>query len=310
MIAVLAGGVGAARFLSGLVQVVEPTEVTAIVNVADDFVLHGLNISPDLDTVVYTLAGQINPETGWGLVDESWRAMEALRSFGHDGWFNLGDRDLGTHLYRTARLADGATLSEVTAAIASRWGLTCRIVPVSHDPIRTKIGLAGGTEVDFQDYFVRLAHDVAIESVRFGGADQAGPAPGVLETIEAAEVLVIAPSNPVVSIEPLFAVAGVEEAVRSRRGHTVAISPIIAGAALKGPADAMLRELGEEASVVGVARRYRDRAATLVIDEVDRDLRADVESVGMRAVTTDTVMSRPGVAASLARATIEAGRSS
>lgn len=310
MITVLAGGVGAARFLSGLVQVVDPTEVTAIVNVADDFVLHGLNISPDLDTVVYTLAGQINPETGWGLVDESWRAMDALRSFGHDAWFNLGDRDLGTHLYRTTKLAEGATLSEVTTAIASRWGLTCRIVPVTHDPVGTRVGLAAGTEVDFQEYFVRLGHDVAIESVRFRGAARAKPAPGVVEAIEAAEVVVIAPSNPVVSIEPIFAVAGVEEAVHSRRESTVAISPIIAGEALKGPASRMLRELGEESSAVGVARRYRHRAATLVIDEADRDLRAGVESVGLRAVIAETVMSRPGVAASLARTAIEAGRSS
>jgi LPPG:FO 2-phospho-L-lactate transferase len=310
MIAVLAGGVGAARFLSGLVQVVDPADVTAIVNVADDFVLHGLNISPDLDTVVYTLAGQINPETGWGLVDETWRAMEALRSFGHDAWFNLGDRDLGTHLYRTTKLAEGATLSEVTAAIASRWGLTCRIVPVTHHPIGTRVGLVGGTEVDFQEYFVHLGHDVAIESVRFAGAAQARPAPGVLETIEAAEVVVIAPSNPVVSIEPIFAVAGIEEAVQSRRENTVAISPIIAGEALKGPAARMLRELGEESSVVGVARRYRHRAATLVIDEADRDLRADVELAGLRTVIAPTVMSRPGVAASLAVTAIEAGRSS
>ena len=309
MITVLAGGVGAARFLVGLLRAVDPSDVTVIVNVADDFVVHGLNVSPDLDTVTYTLAGQIDPETGWGLADESWRAMEELRRLGHDAWFNLGDRDLGTHLYRTSHLGDGSTLSDVTAAIASRWEVGCKILPVSNDRIETRVELHDGTEIGFQEYFVRLRHDVAIRGVRFAGVAGASPAPGVLEAVDQAEILVIAPSNPVVSIGPILAVPGVDEAARARRERNVAISPIIAGEALKGPADRMLRELDEEASVVGVARRYQHVARSLVIDVADSDRRAEVEAAGMRAVVTPTIMSDPTIAEDLARATLHAGRS-
>ena len=309
MITVLAGGVGAARFLVGLLRAVDPSDVTAIVNVADDFVIHGLNVSPDLDTITYTLAGQVNPDTGWGLVGESWRAMEELRRLGHDAWFDLGDRDIGTHLYRTTRLGNDSTLSDVTAAIASRWEIECKIMPVSNDTIETRVELRDGTEIGFQEYFVRLNHDVAIRAVRFTGVESASPAPGVLEAIDQAEVLVIAPSNPIVSIGPILAVPGVEEAVRARRERNVAISPIIAGKALKGPANRMMRELGEEASVVGVARRYQQLAGSLVIDVADADRRTDVEAVGMRALVTHTIMRDTDIARELALATIDAGRS-
>jgi LPPG:FO 2-phospho-L-lactate transferase len=308
VITVLAGGVGAARFLAGLQRAVDPTSVTAIVNVADDFVIHGLAVCPDLDTVTYTLAGQIDPERGWGLVDESWRAIEALRAFGHDAWFNLGDRDLGTHLYRTTRLGEGASLSEVTAEIAARWDIGCRILPVSDDPISTRVELVAGDEIAFQEYFVKLGHDVSVRSVRFAGAQQARPAPGVIAALETADVVVIAPSNPIVSIDPILAVSGVERVVASRRDTTVAVSPIIAGAALKGPADRMLRELGEEASVVGVARHYRHLISTLVMDTADAASHHEVEATGVRAVVAPTIMSDPDVARDLARITIEAVR--
>lgn len=306
MTTVLAGGVGAARFLSGLVQVIEPSTVTAVVNVGDDTVLHGLHISPDIDTVTYTLAGAINPETGWGLRDETWKAMDMVEHYGGPAWFRLGDRDLGTHLYRTGRLSEGARLSTVTAEIAESWGLAVTLLPATDDPLRTMVTVASEGEIGFQDYFVGRQHAVAVTGLRFDGADRARPAPGVLEAIEDGDLVVIAPSNPLVSIAPVLAVPGIREAVRGARSRTVAISPIVAGAALKGPADRMLRELGHEASVVGVAKLYADIAAALVIDEADASSAPDVEAAGMRCVVVPTIMSSPEAAAALARATLAA----
>lgn len=306
MIVALAGGVGAARLLQGLIQVVPPAELTAVVNTGDDTVMHGLHISPDLDTVTYTLAGMINPETGWGLRGETWSAMSELREYsgGRLSWFNLGDHDLGTHLYRTSRLAEGASLSEVTAEIARRWGLGLRILPMSDQRVETRIviddGTGGGGEVAFQEYFVRARHDVPVRDVRLAGVDAAAAAPGVIEAVQAARTVVICPSNPVVSIGPVLAVAGIGDAVRARREDAVAVSPIIAGRALKGPADRMLAELGHEPSVVGVARMWAPYAATLVIDGADRERAAEVEAAGMRAVIGPTVMSGPQEAAALA----------
>ena len=310
MITVLAGGVGAARLLAGLVQVVPPSEVTAVVNTGDDVVMHGLHISPDLDTVTYTLAGADNPETGWGLAGETWQAMGSLGRYGGDTWFNLGDLDLGTHLYRTGNLASGVGLAEITASITTGWGLEPMLLPMTEDRVATMMTLAdsdgSGYEVGFQEYFVRLRHDVPVSSVRFDGAEASGPGPGVLEAIAGADVVVVAPSNPIVSIGPLLAVPGIADAVRARRDHTVAVSPIIAGAALKGPADRLMRELGHEASVVGVARIYRDIASCLVIDSADADLAGAVETEGMACVVTDTVMSSPDVTANLAKVVLGA----
>jgi len=308
-VAVLAGGVGAARLLAGLVDVVDPASVTAIVNVGDDAELHGLHVSPDLDTVTYTLAGAVNPETGWGLAGETWQAMEGLAAYGGEAWFRLGDRDLGTHLYRTGRMRAGAPLSTVTAEIAARWGVAVRLLPATDDPLRTLVTLADdGREVDFQTYFVRLQHAVAVSGVRFDGAATARPAPGVLDALAAAGAVVLAPSNPVVSIGPVLAVAGIEGALEARRDRVVAVSPIVAGAALKGPADRMLAELGHEASVVGIARLYAPLAGTLVVDEADAALAGAVEAAGMRCVVTGTVMREPGVAAALATTVLEAAR--
>ena len=309
MITVLAGGVGAARLLRGMVRAVPASEITAIVNTADDVVLHGLHVSPDLDTVTYTLAEAGNPETGWGLAGETWQAMDALDRFGGPTWFRLGDRDLGTHLHRTGRLAEGAGLATVTAEITAAWGLEVTLLPMTEDPVATMVTLAdgGGTgreaggEVGFQEYFVRLGHSVAVDSVRFDGAENSRPGPGVLDALAGADVVVIAPSNPIVSIGPLLAVPGIADALRARRADTVAVSPIVAGAALKGPADRLMRELGHEASVVGVARLYRDLAATLVVDTADAGLADAVEAEGMACVVTDTIMSSPDVAAGLAR---------
>lgn len=315
MIVALAGGVGAARLLRGLIQVVPPSELTAVVNTGDDTVMHGLHISPDLDTVTYTLANMINPETGWGLRGETWSAMAELREYsgGRLGWFNLGDHDLGTHLYRTSRLSEGASLSQVAAEIAARWGLGLRVVPMSDDRVETRIviedGSAHGREVGFQEYFVGARHEVPVRAVRLEGVDRARPAPGVVESIQTATTVVISPSNPIVSIGPVLAVPGVGDAVRSRRDDTVAVSPIIAGRALKGPADRMLVELGHDPSVAGVARMWAPYAATLVIDEADRDRAAEVEAAGMRAVVGPTVMSGPDESAALARLVLSsAGR--
>lgn len=307
MITTLAGGVGAARFLTGLVQVAAPAEITAVVNVGDDLVLHGLHISPDIDTVTYTLAGAVNPETGWGLVGETWQAMDGVARYGGATWFRLGDRDLATHLYRTGRLAEGADLATVTAEITAAWGVGVRIVPMSNDPVRTIVTVAEG-DISFQEYFVARRHSVEVSAVRFDGADRATPAPGVLDAILGAEVVVVAPSNPIVSIAPILAVPGVRAAVVARRDRTVAVSPIIAGAALKGPADRLLRELGHESSVVGVARLYAEFASVLVIDEADADRAGDVEAAGVRCVVAPTIMRTPDAAAALARTALAAVR--
>ena len=315
MLVALAGGVGGARLLSGLVQVADPGDVVAVVNTGDDLSLHGLHISPDIDTVVYTLAGLQNRATGWGVATESWTVMAELETLGGETWFRLGDRDLATHLYRTQRLGEGVPLHEVTAEIARARGLGVRLLPMSDDPVRTHLvlaedtgGLAAGVEVPFQTYFVRLRHAVAVRSVRFDGAAAARPAPGVLEAIDGAETVVVCPSNPVVSIGPILAVAGIREALAARRKQVVAVSPIVAGAALKGPADRLLEELGHESSVVGVARLYAEWVGTLVIDEQDADFADAVEAEGVHAVVAPAVMTSPALAASLAAAVLDAPR--
>jgi LPPG:FO 2-phospho-L-lactate transferase len=300
----LAGGVGAARMLQGVVAVVDPDEVTAVVNTGDDTTLHGLHISPDLDTVTYTLAGAIDPERGWGLAGETWAAMDALDRYRGATWFRLGDRDLATHMFRTQRLRDGATLTAVTAEIAAAWGVRVRLLPMSDDRVETRVTVAGEGEIGFQEYFVGRQHSVAVTGVRFAGSDAAAPAPGVLDALAGATRVLICPSNPIVSIGPLLAVPGLREAVERRRDDAVAVSPIVAGAAIKGPADRMLRELGHDPSVVGVARLYAPLAATLIIDTADAALADEVEAAGMRCVVTNTVMRTPDDAAALAKTAV------
>jgi LPPG:FO 2-phospho-L-lactate transferase len=299
--------------LAGLVRVVPPDTITAIVNVGDDMELHGLSISPDLDTVTYTLAGMDNRETGWGVVGESWTVMDELGRLGGDDWFRLGDRDLATHLFRTGRLRDGAPLSTVTSELAIRRGIAVRLVPVTDDALRTRVVLAEatvlgpvGTEVSFQDYFVRLRHDVAVRGVRFEGAETGQPAPGVMEALRDADNIIVCPSNPVVSIGPVLAVPGIREALMARRERVVAVSPIVAGAALKGPADRLMAELGTEPSVVGVARLYAPWVGTLVVDVADAHHAGAVEAEGLRCVVTPTVMDSPQRAEEIARAVVDA----
>ena len=312
MITALAGGVGAARFLAGLVTVVDPSDITVVVNTGDDTELHGLWICPDLDTVTYTLAGAINPDTGWGLAGETWAAMGALARYEPHApvastagatWFRLGDQDLATHLYRTRRLDEGAPLSAVTAEIVNAWGLALRLLPMSDAKVQTMVTVRSGTgleEIGFQDYFVGRQHAVPVASIRFAGSTTAAPAPGVLESIAEASTVIVCPSNPLVSIGPIRAVPGIEAALAARRDRVVAVSPIVAGAALKGPADHMLTELGHDSSVVGVARLYAPIAATLVIDEADAELADDVEAAGVRCVIAPTVMTGRAEAAALA----------
>lgn len=319
MITVLAGGVGAARFLRGLVLEVDPTEISVVVNTGDDTIMHGLNISPDLDTVTYTVASAIDPGRGWGLTDESWRVMESLARYqdvkpqsssAAGTWFNLGDRDLATHLYRTARIAEGATLATVTQEIARAWGLNFRMIPMSNDVVSTKVDIIedGQTsKVSFQEYFVQRRHGVPVTGVQFVGASTAQPI--FLDLLESSEAIIIAPSNPIVSLGPIRALSGVDQALATNRDRVVAISPIVAGSALKGPADRMLAELGHEASVVGVARIYAPVCSTLVIDQQDEALQNAVEREGMKCVITDTIMRTPEITQELARKVLQAARS-
>jgi LPPG:FO 2-phospho-L-lactate transferase len=310
MLVALAGGVGAARFLRGLVRVVPPEALTVVVNTADDEVFHGLYVCPDLDTVTYTLAGAEHPEQGWGLAGETFVTMDALDRYGQDTWFRLGDRDLGTHIYRTERLAEGATVSEVSSEIARAWGVVPRLLPMSDDRIATRITVSrddGRREVlAMQEWFVRERAEPTVVSVDFDGVDRARPAPGVLAALEAAETILVCPSNPVISIGPILAVPGVREVLARRRDRVVGVSPIIAGAPVKGPADRLMGPLGIEVSCVGVAHAYADFCGTLVIDSGDERRAAEVEAAGVRAVVADTLMTDARVAAALARHTLDA----
>jgi LPPG:FO 2-phospho-L-lactate transferase len=310
MLVALAGGVGAARFLRGLVRVVPPEAVTVVVNTADDEVFHGLSVSPDLDTVTYTLAGAEHPEQGWGLAGETFVAMESLDRYGQDTWFRLGDRDLGTHLFRSERLAQGASLSEVTREIAAAWGVVPTLLPMTDDRVATRVTVrrADGREeiLAMQEWFVRERTEPPVVAVEFEGIDTALPAPGVLTALEHAETILICPSNPVISIGPILAVPGVREVLGRRRDRVVGVSPIIAGAPVKGPADRLMGPLGIEVSCVGVARAYADFCGTLVIDSGDAARAREVEAAGVHAVVADTLMTDARVAAALARHTLDA----
>ena len=298
-IVVLSGGVGAAKLLRGLVTVVLPESVTAIVNTGDDLSLHGLHISPDLDTIIYTLGNEINPDTGWGLRDEGWRAMDMVAMYGGIDWFRLGDRDLGTHLFRTQKLFEGATLSEVTREIAAKWRVGVNIIPMSDDPVRTIVTTVDGEELNFQDYFVRLSHNVEIASIKFRGHEISQPAPEVISEILKADIILIAPSNPLVSIAPILSVPGIRDALRKRRENVIAISGIVNGKALKGPADRLLNELGYEASATAVAEIYKDIIGTFVIDDLDKSESKRIQELGLRCIITDTVMTDNAKAAGL-----------
>ena len=302
-IVALAGGVGAARFLRGLVRVVDPSSLTVIVNTADDVERHGLWISPDIDSVVYTLAGLHDDERGWGLRGETWNALAALGSLGEDTWFQLGDRDLATHIWRTARRRAGEPLSSITALQCSALGVPVRVLPMSDDLVTTRITCDGLGELHFQEYFVREQCAPEISSVRFAGVSRARPAPGVLDALSEASAVIVCPSNPVISIGPILAVPGVRDAVRAA-ARCVAVTPIVAGAALKGPAAAMLRQQGVAVSAAGVAGLYRDFCSVMVVDRRDATVAADVSALGIRPVVAETVMATLGDAEALARVVV------
>ena len=298
-ITTFAGGVGAARFLEGLIQIVPQRDITVISNVGDDEDFFGVRVSPDIDIVIYTLAGAIDAAKGWGLEGETFNALDALARFGYETWFGLGDGDLATHTHRTQSMRNGATLSEVTRTIVEAFGLELRLLPVSDDRIRTIVETDAGT-LTFQEYFVKRRTEDDVRAIRFGGIESATAAPGVLEAIRDADLIAIAPSNPVVSIGPLLAVAGVRDALRDTRAIVVGVSPIVGGKTIKGPADRMMASLGMAPTAVGVAEAYRDFLDVLVIDEEDRDLAAAVEATGVRAIVAQTIMRGPAEKRALA----------
>jgi LPPG:FO 2-phospho-L-lactate transferase len=300
-ITALAGGVGAAKFLRGLVRAVDPREVTVIGNTGDDAVFHGLHVSPDLDIVTYTLAGIVDEQTGWGVTADTTRSLDQMRSLGIDPWFRLGDRDLGTHLARTQWLGEGVSLSEVTDRVRRALGVETRLVPMSDDPVRTKIETADGEVLEFQEYFVRRRHEDEVARVWFEGAESARPAPGVLDAISSAETVIVCPSNPAVSIGPILAVPGIRESLAARRDRVVAVSPIVRGAALKGPADRMLPAIGAKASASGVAALYADFAGMFVIDHRDAAEAQAVEGMDLEVLIAETIMDSPATAERLAK---------
>ena len=306
----IAGGIGAGKFLRGLARVVPGEDLTVVVNVADDIVVHGLHVSPDPDSVTYWLGDAFDRERGWGRRDESFRATEELRAFDAErGWFGLGDLDLGTHLFRTGLLAEGVALSEITARIARRFGVGALLLPVTDDPVETRIACvdASGVALDlhFQEYWVRRRAADHVKDVRYAGAATARPAPGVLEAIRSAEAVVFCPSNPVVSIGPILGVPGIRDAVAARRSSTVGVSGIVGGAPVAGMADKLMPAVGIEVSAVGVARHYRELLSAWVLDDVDAGSRSSVEALGIRCAATDTIMTDDDRSEAVARTALE-----
>jgi len=301
----LAGGIGAGKFLRGLVRVVPPRDVAVIVNTGDDITMHGLHVSPDLDSVTYWLGGAFDRDRGWGRRDETFRATEELRTFDPDrAWFNLGDLDLATHLFRTNLLAEGRTLSEATAAIAARFGVGARLLPMTDDPVATRIDVvADGEELDlhFQEYWVRRGGRDEVKAVRYDGAERSRPAPGVLEAVSESDAIVICPSNPVASIGPILAVPGVRGALAARRSDVVGVSGIVAGAPLAGMADRLMPAAGAEVSAAGAAACYEGLLGAWVIDDADGALTARIEATGVRVAATDSIMTDDAKAEALAR---------
>jgi len=308
-VTVLAGGVGGARLAHGFALALPDggASLTVVVNVGDDAELHGLAISPDLDTVMYTLAEVSDEARGWGLQHETYATLDQLGRLGEDTWFTLGDRDLATHIVRTARLREGLPLSAVTARLATALGVRARLLPVTDDRVRTLVDTPSG-RVAFQEYFVHRRHADAVLGLAFEGIGSAAPAPGVLDAVAAADLVVVAPSNPFLSVEPVLAVPGVRDAVRDAAAPTVAVSPIVGGRAIKGPAAQILETLGHEVSALGVARLYAGLVDVMCIDQADAGLAPAIERLGLDVVVTDTVMGGPGGRERLARSLLDVAR--
>jgi LPPG:FO 2-phospho-L-lactate transferase len=306
-IAVLAGGVGAARFLQGLLAVHRPSDITIISNVGDDCEWFGLHVSPDIDIVLYHLAGLADEERGFGLKGDTYNVLERIAVYGYDTWFTLGDRDLATCITRTDLLRRGRTLAEATAEIASALLMPARITPVTNDRLRTKIRTDDAV-LDFQEFFVKQRTEGHAREVSFDGCENAEPAPGVIEAIMEAETVLLTPSNPLVSIAPILSVEGVRDALRQTKARVATVSPIVGGRALKGPADRMLRDQGIRADAVGIAGLYKDFLDVLVIDEKDAESRGEIEALGLEVVVTDTIMASMEKKAALAKTVLQAAR--
>jgi LPPG:FO 2-phospho-L-lactate transferase len=303
-IVVLAGGVGAARFLRGLVRVVPPGEVVVIGNTGDDLWWHGLYIAPDLDTVTYWLAGRADEQRGWGIRGDSFTAQRALARLGAAEWFQVGDQDLATHLHRTSRLVEGVPLHEVTAELALRMGVAARILPMSDQQVTTRLRTDRG-DCHFQEYFVRDGFQAAVHSIYWTGLEAARPSPGVAEAIGAARAILIAPSNPVISIGPILQVPGMRDLLEAARERTVAVSPLIGGRAIKGPTVPLLRAVGAEPDAAGVARLYGGLASGFVIDRADTAQAPTIRALGYRVVAVDTLLDDPAIAARVAVAALD-----
>ncbi|MEM2321226.1 MAG: 2-phospho-L-lactate transferase [Candidatus Bathyarchaeia archaeon] len=306
MITALAGGVGAAKFLSGLVKVIPEEELTIIVNTGDDIELYGLHISPDLDIVTYTLAGIVDEERGWGIRNDTFNCLEMLRRYGYETWFNLGDRDLATHIHRTLLLKRGLKLSQVTREICKSLGVKTNIIPMTDDKFETWIETDAGL-MHFQEYLVKKGARDRVLGVKYLGAEEAKPAEGVIEAILNSRLVIICPSNPIVSIGTILSIRGVREALRDSRAPKIAISPIVGGMPIKGPADKLMRGLGLEVSAYSVAYLYRDFLDNFVLDNIDKEEKDKIESLGIKVILTNTIMKTPEDRVKLAKLVLEEG---
>ena len=305
LVVALAGGVGAAKLLRGLVRVVSPEDLVIVGNVGDDFEFHGLHVSPDLDIVMYTLASIVDGTRGWGVADDTFSCLATLERLGFETWFKLGDKDIAVQMVRTDLLKSGVGLSEAVAEICRLLGVKARLMPMSNDTVRTVI-LSGCARLGFQEYFVKRQARDEVTSVLFEGCDNARPAPGVIEAISSAERVIVCPSNPVLSINPILSIPGIRDALKTTRGYVVAVSPIVCGKAVKGPADRIMSSLGLEASAYGVAKLYEDFVDQLIIDRADAGLRTRIEELGIKASVADTIMKDVESAVSLAAKVMEA----
>jgi len=288
-VAALTGGIGVSKLLVGLANEMNPRDLTIIVNTGDDVTMHGLEISPDIDIVTYTLAGIVNPATGWGFEGDTFLALERLKILGAPGWFNLGDRDLATHIFRTEQLGKGRTLSQITDQVRRAVGVKSRILPMCDAPVRTMLRTNRGL-LNVQEYLVKLRARPRIGAIFFSGAKNSRPAPGVVSAIRGADAVVVCPSNPLMSIGPILAVPGIREELRRRRSKVIVISPIVGGRSLKGPSDRMLRQLGHAKTALGVARLYRDICGTMIVDQSDARLADKIRALNMGVVLSSTIM--------------------
>ena len=307
LVLALAGGVGGAKLALGLTRVLPPERLVIVVNTGDDEEFHGLHVSPDLDTMTYTLSGLYNQETGWGMSGDSFNTLGMLNRLGSDTWFNLGDLDFAMHIRRTELLRRGATLSEVTAELTGRLGIQHSVVPMSDDPVRTVLDTDAGT-LAMQEYFVRYRAEPKVNAIRYVGAAAAKPSPAFAKALQESETIIFCPSNPYLSVAPIMAIPGVRDAIAARPSNRIAVSPIVGGAAVRGPAGKIMAELGGTVSSVGVAREYRDLCDILVVDSQDADLADDISYEGIHPVVTNTIMNNDADKIALAKSVLELAR--